>query len=58
MRSGGRILPCILDDLPQPGPRIEMIYFCDGEGSGSTGLGEKVILLPGNIHMLWNYDMY
>ena len=41
--------PCILDDLPLPGPRIEMIYFCDGEGSVSTGLGEKVFLFPGEI---------
>lgn len=47
-------------DLPQPGPRTEMIYFCDGEGSVSTGLGEKVLLFPGNIpvpslpvYMLW-----
>lgn len=38
-----------VDDLPQPGPHSEMIYFCDGEGSVSTGLGEKVVLLPGNV---------
>ena len=37
----------VVDGLPQPGPRIEMIHFCDGEGSVSTGLGEKVLLLSG-----------
>lgn len=38
-----------MDDPPQPGPRLEMIYFCDGEGSFSTGLGEEVFLLSGKI---------
>lgn len=40
--------PLYPNGLPKPGPRIEMIYSCDGEGSVSTGLGEKVLLLPGN----------
>lgn len=34
--------------------RIEMIYFCDGEGSVSTSLGEKVILLSGKSYFWYS----